>query len=160
MAGAYPTKKWTAHGLSGTPEYKAWENMISRCRATRGKTFEWYGARGIIVCPRWAASFLNFLWDVGRRPGPGYSLDRYPDQDGNYEPGNIRWATTKQQVMNSRRSKIVTFNGVHDTIRGWSVRTGIHHATLVYRLKIGWSVERALTEPLHRRYAKEPSTTK
>jgi len=96
-----------AHGTHGdagghrAPEYQAWANMRDRCFNPRRSTYRYYGGRGITVCDRWWNSYENFLADVGRRPGPGYSLDRI-DVNGNYEPGNVRWATRSQQNANQR----------------------------------------------------------
>jgi hypothetical protein len=83
---------------SGT--YNSWRAMIERCTNRRHSTYERYGARGIIVCERWR-QFSSFLADMGDRP-VGRSLDRYPDNAGNYEPGNCRWATPKQQAKNCK----------------------------------------------------------
>jgi hypothetical protein len=84
------------------PLYWAWLAMRRRCQDPSRKDYERYGGRGIKVCERWN-EFTNFLADVGERPAPGMSIDRYPDNDGNYEPGNVRWATPTEQVRNRRR---------------------------------------------------------
>jgi hypothetical protein len=86
------------------PEYRAWAQMIHRCTNPRNKNWKGYGGRGITVCPEWQNDYLAFLNHVGQRPGPKYSLDRYPNNDGNYEPGNVRWATAKEQMNNRRPS--------------------------------------------------------
>jgi len=83
------------------PLYDAWHNMIQRCTNPSNPGYKRYGGRGIKVCDRWK-DFTNFLADVGERPSPELSIDRYPDNDGNYEPGNVRWATTQQQRDNQR----------------------------------------------------------
>lgn len=98
----------TTHGegsLRGkrTPEYVAWANMISRCENPNYRNYKYWGGRGISVCARWRNSFPVFLLDVGRRPGGQYSLDRFPDPDGNYEPGNVRWATAIEQGNNKSK---------------------------------------------------------
>lgn len=86
-------------------EYVAWHSMIQRCGNPKAGNFERYGGRGIKVCNRWKASYVDFLADVGRKPSARHSLDRHPDNDGNYEPGNVRWATGKEQQANRRNSK-------------------------------------------------------
>ena len=88
-----------------TREYKTWQGMIARCSKPSNPSYRNYGARGITVCDRWKI-FTNFLADMGPRP-EGRSLDRYPNNDGNYELGNCRWATRKEQAANCRRRKDV-----------------------------------------------------
>lgn len=98
------------HGESSpsSPEYRAWASMINRChQSSVPKKINNYQNRGIVVCERWRESFDNFLSDMGRRPSEKHSLDRYPNNDGNYEPSNCRWATAKEQ-SNNRRRRITT----------------------------------------------------
>lgn len=95
----------TKHGyaLRGRkhPLYIVWAQMIKRCERPGDRSYKYYGARGIRVCARWRNSFSAFLADVGDRPAPGMSLDR-KDNDGDYEPGNVRWATKSDQAKNRR----------------------------------------------------------
>ena len=96
-------KSRKTHGLTGTVEYRAWYHMKQRCTMPNHCRWEHYGGRGIKVCDEWITSFEAFLSHVGPKPGPGYSLDRI-DNDGNYEPGNVRWATASEQANNKRWS--------------------------------------------------------
>jgi|SRR5215467_7405799 len=84
-----------------TPEYMAWCAMKQRCLNPRQRDYANYGARGIKVCPEWRTSFEAFFAHIGPRPGIGYSLDRV-NNDGDYEPGNVRWATRSEQHQNQR----------------------------------------------------------
>jgi hypothetical protein len=99
--GAYKIKdgKYVA-----VPEYKAWIAMKYRCLKPYTPNYKYYGARGITVCDRWLNSYENFLADMGPRPSISHSLDRI-DFNGNYEPGNCRWATKAQQSVNRRNTK-------------------------------------------------------
>lgn len=101
LASERAKKKATTHGQYGSPAYKSWDSMLQRCTNPNVVGYERYGGAGITVCDRWR-KFENFLADMGHRP-KGTTLDRYPGQQGNYEPGNCRWATLQQQRMNQSR---------------------------------------------------------
>jgi hypothetical protein len=101
----------TKHGQSShdgpngrSIEYTCWLNLRRRCLELSNPVYANYGARGIKVCDRWHDSFENFFADVGRKPTPEHSLDRI-NNDGNYEPGNVRWATRSEQAFNRRPKK-------------------------------------------------------
>lgn len=94
-------ESFVTHGMSGSSEWHAWVNLRQRCNNTNNVNYKDYGGRGIKVCDRWNTSFENFIADMGRKPDPKLSIDRIKT-DGDYEPGNCRWATAKQQYDNRR----------------------------------------------------------
>jgi|SRR5262249_26096956 len=96
----------TPNPRRGSAEFKAWENMIQRCYNTAHKSYSVYGGLGVVVCDRWRKDFTAFFADVGPRPSSQHSLDRFPNNAGNYEPGNVRWATTEEQNRNQRDTKL------------------------------------------------------
>jgi hypothetical protein len=126
-----------------SPEYIAWMGMKRRCRDPGRK---YHGGRGIKVYERWLNSFEGFLAYTGRKPSPDHSLDRYPDPDGDYRPGNVRWATRSQQQNNRRSNRIIEFRGERKTVANWARYVGIKEVTLHDRIRRGWPLERALTE--------------
>jgi len=136
-----------AVGDKATPEYVAWCNMRKRCNDPTWWAYQFYGGRGIRVASGWEASFSSFLNDVGPRPSEAHSLDRFPDVNGNYEPGNVRWATAKTQARNRRSNHLLTFRGETKCIAEWSDITGLDQVMIVKRIRRGWAPERALTEP-------------
>jgi hypothetical protein len=89
------------HGMYGSREWRSWKAMKDRCYLASHSKYRLYGGRGIRVCIRWMVSFENFFADMGPRP-EGTTIDRFPNKDGNYEPGNCRWATASQQNANRR----------------------------------------------------------
>ncbi|MES2958113.1 MAG: hypothetical protein V4792_07990 [Pseudomonadota bacterium] len=138
-----------ARGIKGgSPEYVAWQRMKQRCYYPGERQFANYGGRGITVCPEWRESFLAFLADVGKRPSAKHSLDRI-DTSGHYEPSNVRWATHREQSLNKRNNRLLTFMGETHPLREWARLRGISVPALENRLNAyGWTVERALTQPV------------
>lgn len=133
-----------------TPEYHSWSSMIQRCYKSYVASYKSHGARGITVCSRWLESFQNFLDDMGRKPDPTWSLDRI-DNNGNYEPGNVRWASSKIQSRNTSRNRYLTVGSETILLVEWAEKTGVNYATLRCRLEAGWSPERAI---INRRFHK------
>lgn len=95
----------TKHSLSGTPEYIVWVAMRARCHNPKSPNYAYYGGRGIKVCDRWLNDMAAFVSDMGPRPSPNHSIDR-KDGNGNYEPGNCRWATKMEQIVNRSATKL------------------------------------------------------
>lgn len=130
-----------------TAEYRCWAHIIGRCENPNDNAFGNYGGRGIIVCKRWRDSFEAFFEDMGPRPSPKHSIDRI-DVNGNYEPGNCRWAIKFEQDRNKRTNRWVEYQGERLCIKDMAAKHGIERRTLGDRLKRGWSVERAITTPV------------
>lgn len=103
-ARSVPYTSPLTHGRTGSATYSAWSAMKRRCLGKASTGFHRYGGRGIRICERWRDSFENFLADMGERP-EGHTLDRI-DVNGNYEPGNCRWATRREQNRNTRQTRL------------------------------------------------------
>ena len=145
------------HGYSKSsgkhhPLYVSWLRMKERCLYAHHPFFSDYGGRGVKVCDRWL-HFTSFLEDMGPSWSRGMTLDRFPNKAGNYEPGNVRWSTRKQQANNRRNNRLITHNGETMTVTEWARRTGMSPVTLGSRLDHGWSPSDAITRPIqiHRR---------
>ena len=144
-------KAATRHGMSGTEEYKTWISMRKRCFDSKNPSYHRYGKRGISVDPKWNDSFEQFYKDVGPRPSSTHSLDRI-DNDGNYEPGNCRWATVREQCNNTRVNRRLTHNGVTKTLSEWLGKSGTNeYARAQMRLASGWCDSCTLTVKKHGR---------
>jgi len=137
------------HGRSRSPEYRAWAGMIQRCTNKSSSVYPRYGGRGIKVCEQWRRSFESFLHDMGERPSSKHSLDRV-DNDGDYKPGNCRWANHKVQRRNQDQSRVRLVDcsdGANMVARDAAARYEISYPTLLGRLARGWDDRRALTTP-------------
>lgn len=133
------------HDMCGTPTWRSWNGMIQRCTNEKAPAWEYYGGRGITVCPQWR-DFVAFLADMGIRP-EGKTLDRV-DPDGSYEPGNCRWATMREQQRNRRDCNTFTLGGVTLTLQEWAERTGIAYEALRGRYRRNWPADKALSMPV------------
>jgi hypothetical protein len=150
--GCYLRELRTTHGESlpskRTKEHKLWLKMKDRCKYKTLKIYKYYGGRGIKVCDRWLNSYENFLADIGRAPTPKHTLDRI-DVNGDYEPNNCRWATYKEQENNRTNNKIYEYEGQSKTLSQWADVFGVNRKMLQDRIWRGWTIERALTTPIH-----------
>jgi hypothetical protein len=130
------------------PEWRAWSTwqaMLNRCRNPNVNGYENYGGRGISVCERWL-EFQPFYSDMGAPP-KGASIDRI-DNNGNYEPGNCRWATRKEQSTNRRNRREITHAGITMSLTEWARQLGVPRRLLQVRMDRGWNVERMLNPQL------------
>lgn len=121
-------------GPSKHPNYNVWCGMIKRCYDPDSKDFKNYGGRGISVCERWRSDCNAFLEDMGFRP-EGTSLDRFPDNNGNYEPGNCRWASIHEQANNRRTTIYVEIDGVSKPQAVWCRELNVNYETARKKLK-------------------------
>ena len=131
------------HGLSRggkiTPTYRTWMLMNRRCNNPNSEEYRYYGAKGILICERWKV-FENFREDMGERP-EGKTIDRFPDNAGNYEPGNCRWATKREQALNRKTTVWVEHKGKRLCLKDWGKELGVHRETVRKRLDRGCDVE-------------------
>lgn len=139
------------HGMTGTSIYAIWRGMLARCNNPNEPSYRHYGGRGIRVCDRWL-EFDAFLADMGDRPAT-LSLDRR-DNNGNYEPGNCRWATMTQQGRNRRTNNLIEFMGERLCLSEWAERLNMPVPTLEARFRRGWSIEDALCKPVMKEFSR------
>ena len=142
----YSLKHGYARESIGLQIYKIWASMKQRCINSNDRNYHNYGGRGIIVCERWL-KFPNFLEDMGKNWKPGLMIER-KNNDKEYSPGNCYWATRKQQNRNKRNNHLEIYKGETQCLAQWVEKIGINRNTLVSRLRLGWSIERALETPV------------
>jgi len=143
-------KHGASRGARVPSGYRVWQQMRERCGNPEDPAFPRYGGAGIRVCRRWEVSFADFMADVGPRPTPKHTIDRYPNGAGGYEPGNVRWATYGEQRRNQARVRFFELDGESLCLTDWSARYGKPAQTVAYRLEVlGWSLREALTRPTH-----------
>ena len=131
-----------------TKEYRTWQRMNGRCHNKDHERYHWYGARGISVCDEWRHDYLAFFAHVGRAPSEDHTIDRI-DNDGNYEPGNVRWATWREQAQNRRGNINITHAGETHTESEWARIKGMDRRILWKRLNLfGWDQAEAIETPV------------
>lgn len=132
------------HGMYGSKTYEAWNAMKKRCNNKLHKFYPQYGGRGISYDQRWE-SFEEFFKDMGIADR-GMTLDRIDNNSG-YSKENCRWVSMKVQCNNRRSNVIVEYLGKSQTVAQWADEVGLERKTLEYRIRVGWSPEKALTTP-------------
>lgn len=151
----------TTHGQSRQREYRIWSYMKQRCHNPRALHFKFYGGRGIAVCEEWRGGdgFDRFFAHVGPAPSRTHTLDRIDNSRG-YEPGNVRWATRKQQSSNMRSNRLVTIGQETHTVAEWIDTLGLDEERVRSRLGRGWDPEAAFLTPKMPRNAPKPRRSK
>jgi hypothetical protein len=144
--GCYKTEQAKArgHNLKECREYIIFMHIIDRCENPHSEVYDDYGGRGITIAPVWRNDFWAFLAHVGARPGPEYSIDRI-DNNRDYEPGNVRWATIREQSRNTRRNHPITFQGKTQCLTDWAQELHCSRELIRDRIARGWTEEDALT---------------
>lgn len=134
------------HGGKGTRLYRIWKAMRSRCNNPNASAYSRYGGRGIKVCKEWD-DFTSFRdWAMRNGYTDELTIDRI-DNDGSYNPDNCRWATYEQQANNNPHNKVITVDGITDTVARQSARYGVSQYLVYDRLRLGWDAESALKTP-------------
>lgn len=139
------SKRFKTHGRSPKDVYRIWSLMRDRCRNPKNRGWRNYGGRGISICQRWE-KFENFRDDMGPRPSPIHTLDRI-NNECNYEPGNCRWATRKQQNRNRSVTRWLTLNGETKPLGEWAENSPVRYTTIANRILSGWNPEEAVFTP-------------
>lgn len=138
-------KSVTTHGMSWKiPEYNIWVCMRQRCNNKNNPAYHRYGGRGLKIEKRWD-SFENFLADMGRRPSSQHSIERKNNNLG-YSKSNCKWASAVEQGSNMRSNKWIEFKGKKQLCHQWDAQMGYNRNTVLQRLHLGWTVERAITQ--------------
>lgn len=151
-------KAYELHGLWRKNQrlYYLWNTMRQRCSNAKLHEYPYYGGRGIRVCRRWQDSFQAFYDDMGPRP-PGFTIDRI-DGDGPYSPQNCHWVSRAEQMRNTRANRKLTLGGETLCLTDWARRHGLNPKTVEKRIRNGWELTRALTEPADQRYRTQGNT--
>lgn len=145
--GCIRREKTKTHGESKSIHYHRWRHMMDRCYNSDCAAYPDYGGRGIQVCDEWH-DVNGFIAGLPDGYFDGSEIDRI-NNDGNYEPGNVRWVVRQDNCRNRRSNRLITFNGETKLLTEWAEAVGIQTGTLWDRLEsFGWSAERALTTPV------------
>jgi hypothetical protein len=143
-------KRNETHRLSHVPEYEIWCGIIKRTENPKAVGYSNYGGRGITMSPEWRGSFEQFYRDMGNRPSAQHEIER-ANNDGPYSKDNCYWATHTEQAHNKRNNRWLTYNGETLCWSDWGKRLGTSASTIQGRLKLGWTIEQAVTTPVGKR---------
>ncbi len=132
--------------LIRTPEYQTWNYIIQRCFNPKRDHYHYYGGRGITMAAAWRNSFSAFLADMGMKPSPKHEIDRI-DSNGSYSADNCRWVLRQEQARNKRNTLVACYNGETQSLSAWAEQYGLAYRCLTKRIRMGWNIEAALTEP-------------
>lgn len=145
----------STHRETKTRLYRIWNNMLTRCYNKTDPHYIYYGLRGVEVCDEWKKYEAFRSWALSTGYNESLTIDRI-NVNGNYNPGNCKWATQKEQANNKRTNRHIEYNGQRKTVAEWAESCGMDYRTLWGRLYVqGWTVERALTTPLRLRKDRE-----
>lgn len=136
----------TTHNMSRHPAYQSWIHMRSRCQNSNDTYYRLYGGRGIIVCLEWLESFEAFWADMGPSWAKGLSIDRI-NVNGNYEPSNCRWATSKEQALNRRDKRLIETPSGQMSAEEASIAYNLPLQTIRSRIKYGWKDPHEMVKP-------------
>jgi hypothetical protein len=155
---AASNRKRTKHGGTtnarqgkGDRRYKLWIGIKQRCTNPNNAAYHRYGGRGITMCERWRVSYVDFITDIGEQP-EGMTLDRI-DNNGHYEPNNVRWVTRKEQANNRATNVVLTRDGLTMTLKQWAEHLGWKYGLIASRWKKGLRDDELFAPPVYtRRY--------
>jgi len=146
--------RWSKHNMYNSRLYGIWSLMKERCCNPKRKEYPNYGGRGICVCEEWKEA-KNFIeWSLNNGYSDELTIDRI-DNNGNYCPKNCRWISRKEQMQNRRNNHYISFEGKTLTLTQLAKENGLTYSQLYKRLKLGWTLEKAISEPIHYQYSKK-----
>ena len=150
----FPSKTKKTHGMSFSRIHRIWTNMKQRCYNSNATAYKRYGGRGIAICDRWKNSFENFYKDMSKGYADNLQIERI-DNNGNYYPENCRWAAHTEQSFNKRSNMIIKLNGISQPLAKWLEHYRITKSAYYGRIRLGWSIEKALITPIRHQFSKE-----
>jgi len=143
---------WNKHGMYNSRLYRIWSLMKERCCNPNRKEYPNYGGRGICICEEWTEAKNFIKWSLNNGYSDELTIDRI-DNDGNYCPENCRWVSRKEQMQNRRNNHYISFNGKTLTLTQLAKENGLTYSQLYKRLKLGWTLEKAISEPVNYQYS-------